>query len=341
MNDYESNEVIETYLADISASDKTEKTNERIVLFKYKEYSQIIQKDMFSYTYEDFLNMFSFNQWFTKNVIANRKCIILRFLDYAETNGYCTSQYKNDFKNRMKDKDISRDTLFETQLFSSFDDFYKLIDKINKTIPLEEIDKSVFTIGALILCWYGLSIEELITVKVEDYEYCSGIVRIPAYNKEIVIKDSRARAFLEDCKYKEEVRYTRFYKGGKKKDIVRHLLNNEFLIKSITKPELTVQYTRCLISAYARFTKGFDITDKDYSKQITYKGIYTSGLYERIRSCENIIKQEISYKNLDVFDEMLSGELLEGRDKKNVALTTKARRIVTEYLDYKKYLSRV
>lgn len=334
-------QLINSHIEDMILSDNTDKTNEKLVLDKVNEYSTLIGKDFFTFTYDDLISMFNYYTWTKDNVFHNRKSIILRFIDFAEQNGYCSQQFKMDFKKRLKKDDVNKDVIFENELFESFDELYDLIKKIETCIDLEEIDKSQMTIAVLYLVWTGFTLDEITKIEENSFIYETG--EIKSENKTFIIEDSRIKGLLENIKNEKEV--TVGFRGRRGKSekyneiTTRRYVNTGYLIKSLSENGVSVPYLRTLVATYNKLIKLLPITDKDYAKRITYKMLFQSGLYARIRTAEQSLGKDISIKIVDKFDKEMNGELLEGKTLDDLTTQFKVRRIINEYTEYKNFLN--
>lgn len=333
--------LIESYIKDIELSDSNDKVNERIVFEKIKEYCELVNKDFFTFSYEDMLNMFNYLTWTKSNVFQNRKCIILRFLDYAEQQGYCTSQFKTDFRTRLKKTDLNKDSIYENELFNNFDSLYDLLIKIKNSIDLIAIDKHSMTVGIIYLIWLGFTLDEITLIQEKDFDFEKGTIKFG--DKIVENLDIRIKGHLENIKNETEITVPRVGKskkdGTSKEETTKKYIQTGYLIKCLSKNGVSVPYIRTLISNFNKLTNVLPITDSDYSRRITYKSIYLSGLYERIRRAESILGVDINAKNIDLFNEQMNDELLKGKTMKDLTTEFKVRRIINDYTEYKEYLN--
>ena len=333
--------LINLYIEDIELSDNTNKVNEKLVLDKVNEYSELINKDFFSFTYEEILNMFNYLKWTKENVFHNRKSIILRFIDFAEQNGYCNPQFKSDFRRRLKKDDLNKEVVYENELFDSFDSLYNVIEKIKGVVSLNEVDKYQMTITTIYLIWIGLTLEQITDINEKDFNYENN--RIEYNGKIYTIDDSRIKNQIENTINENEIiapRAGKIKRDGSSNEItIKRYVQTGKIIKGFSTNGISVAYLRTIISNFNKLTKELSITDADYSKCITYKSLFTSGLYNRIRNAENHLNVEITSKNIDEFDVAMAGELLNGKTMGDLTTQFKVRRIINEYSEYKKFLN--
>ncbi|MBU5333566.1 hypothetical protein KQI61_15310 [Anaerocolumna aminovalerica] len=262
-------------------------------------------KDLCEFTFEEFVSMFSLNQWVNYSTFKSKKTIIKNYIKYCVDNNLCEA---NNLRNisRLIGKDIKKKSKFEIEYYKDFEDFHDTIQYLFHE-TLKNNDNGVISITILYLLWYGFEKEEIIKIKNEDFDFDNKTIMCRDTNHIVNIDNEDVLSLFQKCK---DYRYISRWHNRYNKILNYEIKNPRDFIKSDRIESLSVQNLRVRIGVLNDIIKdNNNMLSKYVSKKIVDYGISTSGLYYRIKLVEDNNNIQLELSNIELFNKLLNNRI--------------------------------
>ncbi len=245
----------------------TEKTLKSVVNFwcNVSEYETEKNKDVLDFGTADFIDLLNRLNIRTASSFSNRKNLILVYLQWGVRNKDYLLENVNRFID-LRFKEIIYSDRIKDKFFKDFNDLSKCIQAAINSKEKQDICKYQVITAILFLLWFGLSLEEIYMLQINNIDFQNNIIN---YNNMQYPINS------ETCQY-----------------IQRHLIgvrdNNQMLLELLNgNKNITRSTMRAYISEFASILNDIDSNNQYYQHLLYPKDIMESGLFYRLFKYEN------------------------------------------------------
>lgn len=306
MKNYYNNDRKNEYLKIQSTDAKNGNVKNLISVFNMTaKFEEINNKDLCDFTFDEFLALFSLNQWGTFATFKSKKTIITNYIKYCLTNNLCYESSLKDIS-RLSHTDIKKKSKFEIEYFKDFEDFHNTVQSLFNEGG-QQFEVNISNIVSLYLLWYGFDKEEIVEIKNKDVDTVNKTVTCQNTNHtEYIDNDEVINMFMQlknmtSCPRWNSVAQKWYYLEYK---------NPEYFIKSERTGKVTSTNLRIRISSLNKIINdNISMENKYANKKITDYGIRYSGLYCKIKDIEAKYNIKLEHFNVSKFNEFLNSKI--------------------------------
>ncbi len=271
--------------------------NNRSVLTKIMDYEKTYNCDITSFNNDSFIELFKYNDWLSHESYSPYKTVVTKYLYFKGAYDVAKNFASLTYKNISISK---KSNMFSKFYFINFNEYSKYIQLyLERASFSPQYIQYKYTATCIYLIWIGLSLDDIINLKVSDFDEKNKILKV---SNHCLIPHEISEALL-------------FCKNHSVKNGIDYLIYP--ILSKRTKKYQSCKSISSLLLEFSRLGEEKKFEVNKIQTSALYENIYLQLLMKELEPSQNNInriakelKVEITTRFKDTFDEWIKWVLL-------------------------------